>query len=139
MRQKIEIIGNCGREPELRFTPSGQAVCNFSVAVNETFTSGNGERVKRTLWFRVQSWGKAAEIHDQYIKKGMLLFVEGRLVADPNTGGPKVFETKNGHNAAFEINAQEVKFLSRSEGGQVEAARELGGEVREIEDSDIPF
>lgn len=110
--QTLYIIGNVGREAEIRHTPSGQTVCNFSVAVNEKYTNSAGEKVERTTWFRIQTWGKSAEIHNQYVKKGMLIFVEGQLVADPSTGGPKVYDTKNGSSASFEINASRVKYLS---------------------------
>ncbi len=65
----IIITGNLGRDPEMRYTPSGQAVTSFSVAQNDSYTNSNGEKVKRTLWFRVTAWGKQAETCNQYLKK----------------------------------------------------------------------
>jgi len=70
--QTLIIAGNLGRDPEMRYTPSGQAVTNFSVAVNESFTSSSGERIQRTIWFRVSAWGKQAETCNQYLKKGRI-------------------------------------------------------------------
>ena len=70
MYHSLTIVGNVGREPEMRYTPSGQAVTSFSVATERKYTSGNGEQVKETIWFRVSTWGKQAEICKQYVKKG---------------------------------------------------------------------
>lgn len=118
MYQKTEIIGNVGKEPDMRYTPSGQAVTNFSVAVNEQFKTAAGEQIKRTIWYRVSTFGKQAETMHQYVTKGMLVFVSGRLTADPATGGPKVFTKQDGSaSASFELAANEVKFLSKSENG----------------------
>jgi single-strand DNA-binding protein len=138
----IVITGNLGGDPEMRYTPSGQAVTNFNVAVNESFTNSNGERIKRTIWFRVSAWGKQAETCNQYLKKGRMVLVEGRVTADPNTGGPRVWTGQDGSpRASFEISAQTVRFLSsRGEydsggggGGQTDA-----GDMLPPED-DIPF
>ena len=114
MLNKLQIIGHVGRDAESRFTPSGQQVTNFSVACSEEFVNSSGEKVKKTIWVRVQSWGKLAEIVGQYVKKGMLIYVEGKLIGDEK-GNPKIFETQTGHSSSFEMNAQTVKFLSKSE------------------------
>jgi single-strand DNA-binding protein len=109
MYQSIVVIGNVGRDPESRFTPSGQQVTSFSVAVNEK----HGE-TKSTAWFKVSVWGKTAEVCAEYIKKGMLVLVEGRLQGDPSTGGPRVWTGKEGTPiASFEITGNVVKFLSK--------------------------
>ena len=71
------IVGNLGRDPEMRYTPSGQAVTSFSVAVNDDYTNNNGERIKRTIWFRISAWGKQAETCNQYLKKGSKVLVLG--------------------------------------------------------------
>lgn len=139
--QKIIITGNLGREPEMRYTPSGQAVTSFSVAVNETYTNNNGEKVKKTIWFRVTTWGKQAEICNQYLKKGQQVLVEGRMNADPATGGPKVFTRQDGTaGSSFEITAQTVRFLSSrmdADGGGPVAG---GMEMAELPpEDDIPF
>jgi len=143
--QKIIVVGNLGREPEMRYTPSGQAVTSFSVAVNETYTNNNGEKIKKTIWFRVTTWGKQAEICNQYLKKGQQVLVDGRMNADPSTGGPKIFTRQDGAaGASFEITAQTVRFLSsraESEGGGGGPIPAGGGmEMAELPpEDDIPF
>ena len=140
--QKIIIIGNLGREPEMRYTPSGQAVTSFSVAVNETYTNANGEKVKKTIWFRVTTWGKQAETCNQYLKKGQQVLVDGRMNADPATGGPKIFTRQDGTaGSSFEITAQTVRFLSsRVEGESGPIAGGGGMEMAELPpEAEIPF
>jgi single-strand DNA-binding protein len=136
----IILVGNLGRDPEMRYTPSGQAVTNFSVAVNDNFTSSNGEKVERTIWVRVSTWGKQAEICNQYLKKGRKVLVEGRLVTDPNTGGPRIWERQDGtKSASFEVSAQTVRFLSQrgeDDGGAMPPGEAAG----QADDSaEIPF
>lgn len=141
--QKIIVTGNLGRDPEMRYTPSGQAVTSFSVAVNESYTSANGERIKKTIWFRVTAWGKQAEICNQYLKKGQQVLVDGRMSADPNTGGPKVYTKQDGTvGSSFEITASTVRFLS-SRGEVGDSGPVAGGnnmDMAEIPpEDDIPF
>jgi single-strand DNA-binding protein len=142
--QKIIITGNLGRDPEMRYTPSGQAVTSFSVAVNESFTNNNGEKVKRTIWFRISAWGKQAEICNQYLKKGSQVLVDGRMNADPSTGGPRIWTKQDGTaGASFEVTASTVRFLSSrgevGDGGPV-AAGSGGMEIAEVPpEDDIPF
>ena len=140
MWHQLIIVGNVGKEPELRYTPSGQAVTSFSVASNRSYTTGNGEQVEETVWFRVTTWGKLAEVCNQYVKKGMQVLVEGRLTPDKATGGPRVWNKSDGNAAAsFEVTAGTVRFLSSrkdNDGGMVEAAQESGGVA--VED-DVPF
>jgi single-strand DNA-binding protein len=112
MFQKIIIVGNLGGDPQMRYTPSGQAVTNFNVATNRRYTSSNGERVDETVWFRVSAWGRLAETCNEYLRKGRKVLVEGRLTADPETGGPRVWEGDTGPRASFEISALNVQFLS---------------------------
>jgi single-strand DNA-binding protein len=76
---KAILVGRLGRDPETRYTSGGQAVANFTLATDETFKDRSGERQKRTEWHRVVLWGKLAEIAQQYLKKGMLVYVEGRI------------------------------------------------------------
>ncbi len=76
---KVILVGRLGRDPETRYTGGGQAVANFSVATDETYKDRNGERQKRTEWHRITVWGKQAEIAQQYLKKGSLVFIEGRI------------------------------------------------------------
>jgi single-strand DNA-binding protein len=139
MYQTIIIAGNLGRDPEMRYTQGGQAVTNFSVAVNDNYTNSQGERVERTIWFRVSTWGKQAEICAQYLKKGRKVLVEGRLVADPATGSPRVFSRQDGSTgSSFEISASTVRFLSSrdEQGGTGEFGHEEPGVSPE---PDIPF
>lgn len=139
---KILITGNLGRDPEMRYTPSGQAVTSFSVAVNETYTNNNGEKIKKTIWFRVTAWGKQAEICNQYLKKGSMVLVEGRMNADPATGGPKIWTKQDGTaGSSFEITAQTVRFLS-GRGGDNDGGPVAGSGVDMAEmpaEDDIPF
>lgn len=95
MFQTIIIVGNVGRDPEMRYTPGGQAVTSFSVATNRQYTNNSGETVKETIWFRVSAWGKTGEVCNQYLKKGSKVLVEGRLTADPATGGPRVWTAQD--------------------------------------------
>lgn len=76
---KAILVGRLGRDPETRFTASGQAVANFTLATDETYKDRSGERQKRTEWHRIVVWGKLAEISQQYLKKGMLVYIEGRI------------------------------------------------------------
>jgi single-strand DNA-binding protein len=144
MFHTIIVVGNVGRDAEMRYTPSGAAVASFSVATNRQYTASNGEQVKETVWFRISAWGKQAEVCNQYVKKGMKVLVEGRLNADPNTGGPRLWTGQDGSSrASFEVTAGTVRFLSsRGEydassggggGGQMDA-----GDMLPPED-DIPF
>jgi single-strand DNA-binding protein len=111
MYHTIIIVGNLGRDPEMRYTPSGQAVTNLSVATNRKYTGSDGQQVKETTWFRVSVWGKQAETVSQYLKKGSSVLVEGRLVPDPATGGPKIWQGQSGPGATYEVSANTVRFL----------------------------
>lgn len=144
MFHTIIIVGNLGRDPEMRYTPSGQAVTSFSVASSRNYTGNNGQKVEETIWFRVSAWGKQAETCNTYLRKGSKVLVEGRLQADPATHGPKVFTRQDGTTgASYEIIASTVRFLSSKtterEGsgyapeGDEYAPTETGGE------DEIPF
>ncbi len=136
MFHTIIIVGNVGRDPEMRYTPSGQAVTSFSVATSRQYNNQAGQQVKETIWFRVTTWGKTAETCSQYVKKGSKVLVEGRLTPDIATGGPKVFTRQDGTNgASYEVSAQTVRFLSpKGEVGApgVDEAPEAGAGGEEI-------
>ena len=141
MFHQIIIVGNVGKDAELRYTSSGQAVTSFSVATSRKYTGANGEQAEETIWFRVSTWGKTAEICNQYVKKGSKVLVEGRITPDKTTGGPRIWTKQDGTSgASFEVTAQTVRFLgAKGEGSpMVEAAHELGGSELPPED-DIPF
>src|SRR5215510_2152514 len=76
---KITIVGYLGRDPELRYTPQGTAVCNFSVATTEKRRNARGETEEHTIWFRVTAWGRQAEVANEYLAKGRQVYVDGRL------------------------------------------------------------
>lgn len=136
MYQKITIVGNLGKDPEMRFTPSGQAVTSFNLATNRSYTGSDGQRVKETVWFRVSVWGKQAENCNNYLRKGSKVLIEGRLIADPATGGPRTYNRQDGSTgASFEINASTVQFLdSRAESEQAST-----DEMGTLSDDEIPF
>ena len=133
MFHTVIIAGNVGRDAEMRYTPSGQAVASFSVATNRQYTASSGEQVKETIWFRISAWGKQAEICNQYVKKGMKVLVEGRLTADPSTGGPRIWTKQDGTpQAGFELTIVTIKFL--------DSRPETGGEPGlAAPEDDIPF
>ncbi len=139
MYHTLIIVGNLGRDPEMRYTPSGQAVTNFSVATNRQYTSSDGTQVKETIWFRVSAWGKLAETCNQYLRKGSKVLIEGRLVPDAQTGGPRIWQGQNGPAASFEVNANTVRFLSSR--GEEDAGYQSGySEANTVsEPDDIPF
>ena len=138
MYHTIIIVGNLGRDPEMRYTPSGQAVTNFSVATNRQYTGSDGAPVKETTWFRVSTWGKTAETCNQYLKKGSKVLIEGRLTSDPSTGGPRMWTRQDGTSAcSYEISANTVRFLSSR--GEDEGAYQAEGGGQSVNEEDIPF
>ncbi|KAA0279721.1 MAG: single-stranded DNA-binding protein [Chloroflexi bacterium] len=142
MYHTIIIAGNVGKDPEMRYTPTGQAVTSFSVATSRQYTAGNGEQVKETIWFRISAWGKTAEACNQYLKKGAKVLIEGRLTPDKNTGGPRIWTKQDGSaGSSFEVTAQTVRFLSsraESEAGPIPSSG--GMEMAELPPEDeIPF
>ena len=135
----IIIVGNLGRDPEMRYLPNGQGVTSFSVASSRQYTNNQGEKVDETIWFRVSVFGKTAETCNQYLKKGSKVLVEGRLNADKN-GSPRIWTRQDGTpGSSFEITAQTVRFLSSradSAGGGMEEGDFGGGQS---DAGDIPF
>jgi single-strand DNA-binding protein len=93
---KVILVGNLGRDPEVRYTPSGQAVANFTVATNEAWTDKAGQKQERTEWHRVVVWGKTAENCGEYLSKGRQVYIEGRLQTREwtNKEGAKQFTTE---------------------------------------------
>ena len=155
---KVILVGRLGRDPETRYTGGGQAVANFSLATDESYKDRNGERQKRTEWHKIVVWGKQAEIAQQYLKKGSLIFVEGRIQS-------REWQDKEGQKrTSFEIVANNFRMLggrsdaaaARAGGGGGSHAEDLaphsgggeepmggggggGGAAPEISDEDIPF
>jgi single-strand DNA-binding protein len=151
---KVILVGRLGRDPETRYTSGGQAVANFSVATDESYKDKNGERQKRTEWHKIVVWGKQAEIAQQYLKKGSLVFIEGRIQS-------REWQDKEGQKrTSFEIVATNFRMLGgRGDGaasgaGTSPSAHSAGrsdefehsspaddalGSGPEIGDEDIPF
>ncbi len=139
MYQTIILIGNLGKDPEMRFTPGGQPVTTLSVATNRRYNGQNGQSVKETTWFRVTVWGKQAESCIEFLHKGSKVLVEGRLNPDPETGGPHIWENNGKVGASFEVTASTVRFLSGRE-DQDEAEPAGNGQVpQNLDPGEIPF
>ena len=107
---KVIILGRLGQDPEIRYTPSGAAVCNFSLATSESWTDKSGQKQEKTEWHRIVVWGKLAELCNQYLSKGRQAFVEGKLQT-------RSWDDQNGQKKyTTEINATTVQFI----GGQAQ-------------------
>lgn len=133
MYQNIIVIGRVGRDPEMRYLASGTAVTSFSLATTRTWNDTNGERQEETSWFRVSVFGDSAERANEYIEKGMMVLVEGRLRCDPKTGGPTVYTRKDGSlGSSFEIVARSIRPLSRP-------SRAAGGADSTAFEDDLAF
>jgi len=137
MHQSLTIIGNLGKDPEMRYLPSGSAVTNFSVATSRTWKVDD-EKKEETVWFRVAVWGKQAETCNKYLKKGSKVFCDGRLTIDQETGGPRVWEDGDGNwRASYEMSAFKVLFLSPN--GTNNESGEQNGSSQTLEEQEIPF
>ncbi len=108
---KVMLIGNLGKDPEVRYTPGGQAVANFNIATNEAWTDKAGAKQERTEWHKIVVWGKVAELCGEYLSKGRQVYIDGRLQTREwnNKEGVKQYTT--------EIVANQVLFLSGGERG----------------------
>ena len=137
---RVILIGNLGRDPELRYVQSGQAVTTFSVATNDRWTDRDGKPQERTEWHRVVVWGKQAETCANYLAKGRSVYIEGRLQT-------REWEDKEGQKRqTTEIVAQTVQFLGGRDGagsgpraGGAGPAREPAASPAPPDDKDIPF
>jgi single-strand DNA-binding protein len=131
---KVMIIGHLGRDPEMRYTPSGRAVTNFSVATGRNWTSADGQRRSETEWFNVIAWGPLAEICNQYLKKGQQVYVEGRLQT-------RKWEDQEGNKrSATEVVAREMVMLNdRKEKAEGESSTENEESFPITDEEDYPF
>jgi single-strand DNA-binding protein len=151
---KLIVVGNLGRDPEMRYTPQGTAVCSFSIASNERRKDRAGEQQDVTTWFKVTVWGKQAEVASKYLSKGRSVYVEGRLHVEEWTdkeGKPRF---------TLEVNATDLQFIDSGNAGERQGipvrqfeqagaaaaqgnARPAGGRVpfrqEEVEEDGIPF
>ena len=140
MWHKLTICGNLGRDPEMRYLPSGQAVTNLSVATNRTYKDSNGQKVTETTWFKVNVWGARAETVNMYLKKGSKVLIEGHLNPDLETGGPKIFIRNDGTTGTnFEMTAQNVVFLSSRNEDQPQSHADAFPDPGGIDEDSIPF
>ena len=102
---KVTIIGNLGSDPEMRYTPNGQSVTQFSVATNRRYTAADGERREETEWFRVNTYGRLADVANQYLAKGQQVYVEGRLRSSAYVG-------RDGQpRASLDVHASDIQFI----------------------------
>jgi single-strand DNA-binding protein len=151
---KVILVGRLGKDPETKYTSGGQALANFSMATDHTYKDRNGERQKRTEWHRIKVWGKLAEIVQQYLKKGSLIYIEGRIET-------REWQDKEGQKRyTTEIVANEMRMLGGKGDGMAAGAGATGGVAHaeehdqsghvddtfpagapgpEISDEDIPF
>jgi single-strand DNA-binding protein len=137
---KVILVGNLGRDPELRYTPQGTPVCSFSMATNERRKDKSGEMQDHTTWFRVTLWGRQAETASQYLTKGRPVYIEGRLRVEEWTDR----DGKARHT--LEVHGTDMQFIGggRGEEPPMERAAAAGGgatttEQTEMADDDIPF
>lgn len=110
------FTGNLGKDPEMRYTPTGKTVTEFTVASHDQYNNAEGETVKITTWFKCTAWGKRAELINQYFRSGDPIQIEGKLKPDPQTGRPAIWIRQDGSPAAdYEITVQEFYFLPRGD------------------------
>lgn len=126
---KAMIIGNLGRDPEMRYTPTGKPVTSFSVAVSRVYSTTEGERKEETEWFRVSAWNKLAETCSQYLRKGSKVYVEGRLRT-------RTWEGQDGQKRLeLEVTAADMIMLdskSRAEGADAGVEEHGGSDLDQI-------
>jgi single-strand DNA-binding protein len=140
---KVIIVGNLGRDPELRYTAQGTPVCTFSVATNERRKDKNGEMQDHTTWFRITLWNRQAETASQYLQKGRQVYIEGRLRVEEyvdRDGKPR---------HSLEVHATDMQFIGARGGDDVPAERAASASAGrgpgtassepELTDDDIPF
>jgi single-strand DNA-binding protein len=129
------IIGHLGRDPEMRYTPSGKPVTTFTVAVSRTWNSSDGERHSETEWFNIVAWGNLAETCKQYLNKGQQVYIEGRLQT-------RRWDDKEGvRHSSVEVVANEMMMFERRDSGH--ASQESAPAADETEssatDNEFPF
>jgi single-strand DNA-binding protein len=133
---KIVIVGYLGRDPEIRYTPQGTAVCNFTVATTEKKKDRAGEAQDVTTWFRISAWGRQAEVANQYLSKGKQVYIEGRLRLEEYT------DRDGNRRQSLEVSATDLHFLgSRGDTATASAGSSLSADtpLEPSTDEDIPF
>jgi single-strand DNA-binding protein len=138
MYQKLILIGNLGRDPEMRYTADGTPVTSFSVATNKRWTDQSGQQQERTVWFRVSAWRRLAETCNQYLSKGSRVLVEGELTE------PRPWQGRDGEwHASLEVTAWTVRFLGgrgdADTSGSAPADYDAEGPSDVTTEEEIPF
>jgi single-strand DNA-binding protein len=127
---KVILVGYLGADPDMRYTPSGQGVCEMRVATSESWNDKNGQRQERTEWHRIVVWGKRAEVCSKYLSKGRQVYIEGRIQT-------RTYDDKDGNKRYItEIIAADVQFLGG--GGREGGAGGGGGKGGRTDDSPPP-
>lgn len=133
MLNKVILIGRLGRDPETRFMPNGEAVCNFSVATSEKYTDKNRQRQEATEWHDVTMFRKLAEIAGQYLTKGSQVYIEGKIKS-------RKYTDKNGvERTAYDIIANEMKMLGGNAQTPAQNPQPAQAQAQEDIDDDLPF
>ena len=127
---KIIVIGNLGKDPEMRYTPNGQAVTSFSIASNRKYKTAGGEQKEETEWFNVSAWGKLGETCNQFLTKGSQVYVEGRLSS-------RSYESNGQTRFSMEINLTDIEFLGNKDREPVAAGADAMDNVDAPDD--LPF
>lgn len=138
---RVIIVGNLGRDPELRYTAQGTPVCSFSMATNERRKDRNGEMQDHTTWFRITLWNRLAETASQYLQKGRQVYIEGRLRVE------EYIDRDGKPRHSLEVFATDMQFIGSrgDEGGMQERAASAGAGAgapdtqADLSDDDIPF
>jgi single-strand DNA-binding protein len=135
---QVMVIGNLGKDPEMRFTPNGAAVTNFSVATNRTYTDAANKQITETAWWRISTWGKQAEACNNFLQKGSKVMVIGHVKPDKR-GNPRTWTSQDSTtNASYELDAETVKFLSSRDGA--DHTSDNGSDMEgNTPSEDIPF
>lgn len=130
---KAIIIGNIGRDPEMRYTPQGQPVCNFSVATNEKYNDKTGQKQEKTEWHNIVVWGKLAENVNKYLSKGKHAYIEGKIAT-------RSWEKDGAKHYRTEIIANQIHFLSSNDSNTDQPDKVKQNDTKQvIEEDDLPF
>jgi len=130
---KVILLGNLGRDPELRYTPNGSPVANFTLATNERWKDKDGNKQEHTEWHRIVMFGKLAEIAGEYLRKGRQVYIEGSIRS-------RTYKDRDGNDkSATDIRADTMVMIGRGEGEGSEGPRAASEKPPEYNDDDIPF
>ncbi len=133
---KILIIGNLGRDPEMRYLASGDAVTNFSVATSRRYNSRDGQQREETTWFNISAWGRLAEVTNQFLSRGSKVYVEGRL-------NSRTYQTQSGETrVSLDVRASEVQFIdtrNQNAGAGGDFGGAPGANMPEEDAEDLPW